>query len=179
MAARDVLGVKIPLRGVLRYEPGHRASVTWVDTPHAAQCGHATRRYVVSASECRRGEKQWLREVANAVIKAVGATRKRRYWAHLHVYGYLIPICTETRSICSVHITPACGRLLDSMRTGGPGSRMWTRGRRCLWPAGIAARSCTMGRQRRLKRPGGSHPDDKAVALRHHAAWNRSNEFLV
>jgi hypothetical protein len=46
-------------------------------------------------------------------------------------------------------------------------------------PAGIAARSCTMGRQRRLKRPGGSHPDEKAVALRHNAAWNRSNEFLV
>jgi hypothetical protein len=65
------------------------------------------------------------------------------------------------------------------MRTGWPGSRMWTRGRRCLWPAVIAARSCTMGRQRRLKRPGGSHPDDKAVALRHNAAWNRSNEFLV
>jgi len=46
-------------------------------------------------------------------------------------------------------------------------------------PAVIAARSCTMGRQRRLKRPGGSHPDEKAVALRHHAAWNRSNECLV
>jgi hypothetical protein len=40
-----------------------------------------------------------------------------------HIYGYPIPICTETRSICSVQITPACGKLLDSRRTGGPGSR--------------------------------------------------------
>jgi hypothetical protein len=96
-----------------------------------------------------------------------------------HVSGYPITICTETRSICSAQILPACGRLLDSMRTGGPGSRMWTRGRSCFWPSVIAARSCTMGRQRRLERPGGSHPDDKAVALRHNAALNRSNECLV
>jgi hypothetical protein len=94
-----------------------------------------------------------------------------------HVYGYPITICTETRSICSAQILPACGRLLDSMRTGGPGSRMWTRGRSCLWPSVIAARSCTMGRQRRWERPGGSHPDEKAVALRHNAELTGETNF--
>ena len=96
-----------------------------------------------------------------------------------HVYGYPITICTETRSICSAQIIPACGRLLDSMRTGGPGSRIWTRGRSCLWPSVIAVCSCTMGRQRRFERLGGSHPDEKAVELRHNAELNRRNEFLV
>ena len=33
------------------------------------------------------------------------------------------PGCTETRSICSAQIIPACGRLLDSMWTGSPRSR--------------------------------------------------------
>jgi hypothetical protein len=65
------------------------------------------------------------------------------------------------------------------MRTGGPGSRIWTRGQSCLWPSVIAVCSCTMGRQRRFECPGGSHPDEKAVALRHHAGLNRRNDFLV
>jgi hypothetical protein len=42
----------------------------------------------------------------------------------LHVYGSPTTICTETRSIYSVQITPACSRLLDSIWTGGPGSRI-------------------------------------------------------
>jgi len=40
-----------------------------------------------------------------------------------HLYDYPIPICTETRSICSAQIIPACGRLLDGMRTGSLHSR--------------------------------------------------------
>jgi hypothetical protein len=40
-----------------------------------------------------------------------------------HVCDNPITLCTETRSNCSVQITPACGRLLDSRRTGGPGHR--------------------------------------------------------
>ena len=34
-----------------------------------------------------------------------------------HVCNSPIAICTETRSICSVHITPACGRLLAGTPT--------------------------------------------------------------
>jgi hypothetical protein len=41
-----------------------------------------------------------------------------------HVRANPIALCPKTRSICSVRITPACGRLLNSMRTGGPGSRI-------------------------------------------------------
>ena len=41
-----------------------------------------------------------------------------------HVCANPIALCTKTRYTCSAQITPACGRLLDSMRTGGPGSRI-------------------------------------------------------
>ena len=36
---------------------------------------------------------------------------------------YSIAICSKTRCICSVRILPACRRLLDSRRIGGPRRR--------------------------------------------------------
>ena len=55
----------------------------------------------------------------------LATARKRPLLAYLPMC-VLTPmaICPKTRSICSVRITPACGRLLNSMRTGGPGSRI-------------------------------------------------------
>jgi len=41
-----------------------------------------------------------------------------------HVCANPIALCPKTRYICSVQITPACGRLFDSIRTGGPGRRI-------------------------------------------------------
>ena len=129
--------------------------------------------------ECKKAEQTSPRKSTPRTLKGVDQQYPPVTGTPPHVYGYPITICTETRSICSAQMIPACGRLLDSMRTGGPGSRIWTRGRSCLWPSVIAARSCTMGRQRRFERLGGSHPDEKAVALRHNAELNRRNEFLV